>query len=73
MDLLITLAPQIRDLLTPAQRRRLPPLIIAYMDERYLSAVRSGTSGQPGGVFAPGMGGGMGGMGMGGGQIFIRQ
>jgi hypothetical protein len=57
VDLLIAVAPDLRSLLTPAQQRKLPGLIAAYLDRRYLTAVRSGTSGTPGGVFAPGSGG----------------
>jgi len=56
VDLLIAAAPAIRSLLTASQWRKLPPLIAAYLDPRYLAAVRSGTSGTPGGVFAPGSG-----------------
>jgi hypothetical protein len=73
VDLLMMLAPHIKGLLTPSQRRKLPPLVLAYMDQRYLAAVRSGTSGQPGGVFAPGSGGpGMGAM-IGGGNVIIHR
>ncbi|HEY2824222.1 MAG TPA: hypothetical protein VGI83_01625, partial [Gemmatimonadales bacterium] len=69
VDLLVKLAPSIKDLLTAAQRRKLPDLIVAYLDPRYLSAIRSGTSGSPGGVFAPGAGvPGLGGL---GGPVFI--
>jgi hypothetical protein len=69
VDLLIALAPSIKALLDPTQRRKLPDLINAYLDQRYLTAIRSGTSGTPGGVFAPGAGapGGFGG----GGPVFI--
>jgi hypothetical protein len=56
VDLLVAVAPAIRSLLTAPQRRKLPDLITAYLDPRYLAAVRSGTSGTPGGVFAPGAG-----------------
>ena len=56
VDLLMEAAPQIRSLLTAPQLRRLPDLIVAYLDPRYLAAIRSGTSGTPGGVFAPGSG-----------------
>jgi hypothetical protein len=56
VDLLVAVAPAIRSLLTASQRRKLPDLITAYLDPRYLAAVRSGTSGTPGGVFAPGSG-----------------
>ncbi|MFI5279989.1 MAG: hypothetical protein ACHQU1_05810, partial [Gemmatimonadales bacterium] len=72
VDLLMVAAPGIRDLLTPAQRRKLPDLIAAYLDTRYLAAIRSGTSGQPGGVFAPGSGVPGGAFG-GGATIMIRQ
>jgi hypothetical protein len=73
VDLLAVLAPQISGLLTPSQRRQLPPLIAAYLDRRYLAAIRSGTSGSPGGVFAPGAGVPGGGMPGGGpGQVIIR-
>jgi hypothetical protein len=50
----------------------LPDLIVAYLDPRYLAAVRSSTSGAPGGAFAPGAGVPMG-MGGGGSTITIRQ
>jgi len=56
VDLLVKIVPGIKSLLTADQRRKLPPLITAYLDSRYLAAVRSGTSGMPGGVFAPGTG-----------------
>jgi hypothetical protein len=74
VDLLVAAAPQIRSLLTAAQLRRLPDLIVAYLDPRYLAAIRSGTSGAPGGVFAPGSGvpGGIFGGPMGGGAVIIR-
>jgi uncharacterized membrane protein YgcG len=74
VDLLIAVAPAISGLLTPTQRRKLPDLIAAYLDRRYLTAIRSGTSGSPGGVFAPGSGGGGGGFfGGGANTIIIRQ
>jgi Carboxypeptidase regulatory-like domain len=56
VDLLMKAAPDITALLTAEQRRKLPDLIAAYLDLRYLAAIRSGTSGTPGGVFAPGGG-----------------
>src|SRR5262249_9698855 len=34
MDYLITLAPSVRDLLTPAQKRKLPAIILNYLDDR---------------------------------------
>jgi hypothetical protein len=45
VDVLIRLAPEIRGLLTPAQRRMLPPFISSSLDMRYLAAVRSSTIG----------------------------
>jgi hypothetical protein len=56
VDLLVEVAPDIRGVLTSEQRRRLPDLVAAYLDARYLAAIRSGTSGTPGGVFAPSSG-----------------
>jgi hypothetical protein len=56
VDVLAGIVPSVKALLTPEQRRKLPDLITAYLDLRYLAAVRSGTSGTPGGVFAPGSG-----------------
>jgi uncharacterized membrane protein YgcG len=79
VDLLITLAPTIKSLLTDAQRRKLPSLVASYLDPRYLAGVRSGTAGgSAGGAFA-GFGGGGGGPGIfiggggggGGGQTVI--
>jgi len=77
VDLLTKLAPDIKRLLTPEQRRKLPPLIASHLDKRYLAAIRSGTAGGaggqmmfPGGMMMPGGGPG------GGGQretIIIRQ
>jgi len=72
VDLLMVAAPAIRELLTPTQRRKLPDLIAAYLDPRYLTAIRSSTSGTPGGVFAPGNGVPSGAFG-GGAAVFIRQ
>jgi len=73
VDALVAIAPAIHALLTPDQRRKLPDLIAAYLDPRYLAAIRSGTSGTPGGAFAPGSGvpGGM--FFGGGGAVMIRQ
>ncbi len=72
VDLLMIRAPDIRGLLTPSQRRKLPALVAAYLDQRYLAAIRSGTSGSPGGVFAPGSGMPPGAM-MGGGAVIIHR
>jgi len=56
VDVLLGIVPSVKSLLTAEQLRKLPDLITAYLDLRYLAAVRSGTSGTPGGVFAPGNG-----------------
>jgi hypothetical protein len=53
VDLLIRLAPAISGVLTPAQRRKLPPLTAAHLDVRYLAAVRAGTPNLSAPVFPP--------------------
>lgn len=65
VDLLITLAPEIKGLLTAEQRRKLPAFIASYLDTRYLASIRSGTAGAgggpmmlPGGMMAMPAGGG---------------
>jgi hypothetical protein len=73
VDLLIALAPRIDELLTPEQRRKLPPLVASHLDRRYLAGIRSGTVGNTGGGvfgggFVPFGGGGAGG----GDRIIIR-
>jgi hypothetical protein len=45
VDLLIGIAPDLKNLLTAEQRRRLPPTIASYLDPRYLASIRSGTIG----------------------------
>ena len=45
VDLLRSLAPSVRALLTDEQRRRLPPLVTSHLDLRYLASIRSGTAG----------------------------
>ena len=58
IDLLTTLAPVIRGVLTAEQRRRLPPIVASHLDQRYLASIRSATVG--GGLdFGGMMGGGM--------------
>jgi hypothetical protein len=78
VDMLIKIAPDIRRLLTPDQRRKLPSFVASYLDTRYLASIRSGTAGSFGGMsMFPGGGGvGMtrvegGGPGGGGGQVII--
>src|SRR6202007_964525 len=45
VDLLIKLVPQIKQVLTSEQRRKLPAFIASYLDTRYLASIRSGTAG----------------------------
>ena len=55
VDMLIKLAPDIKRLLTPEQRRKLPTLVTSYLDARYLASIRSGTAGRQGGsMMSPG-------------------
>jgi len=76
VDLVIKLEPQIKQVLTNEQRRKLPAFIASYLDTRYLASIRSGTAGAgnngpmmfPGGnVFLGDRGPGGGG----GGQVII--
>lgn len=43
VDLLMGIGPTVRDLLTPEQRRKLPPTVLSGLDTRYLVSIRSGT------------------------------
>ncbi|HEY1952228.1 MAG TPA: TonB-dependent receptor [Gemmatimonadaceae bacterium] len=77
VDMLIRLVPDIKRIITPEQRRKLPPFISSYLDPRYLASIRSGTAGAGNGpmMMFPGMimrsdGGGPGGGG--GGVVIIR-
>ena len=45
VDYLIQLAPDVKGLLTPAQQRKLPSLILNYLDGRVLKFLRSSTAG----------------------------
>ena len=56
VDYLASIAPEVKDLLTPEQRRKLPAFISSYLEPRYLASIRSGTSPFTGGGI-PGMGG----------------
>ena len=51
MDYLIALAPAVRGLLTPAQKRRLPPIVLNYLDDRVLEFLRSSSAGDGGNFF----------------------
>jgi hypothetical protein len=67
VDMLIANAPTINRLLTSDQKRKLPSLVASYLDTRYLSGIRSGTTGGgAGGAFGGFGGGGGGGGGRGG-------
>jgi hypothetical protein len=70
VDMLIANAPTINRLLTSEQKRKLPSLVASYLDTRYLSGIRSGTTGGGAGGafggFGGGGGGGRGGFGGGG-------
>jgi hypothetical protein len=75
VDMLIRIAPDIKRLLTPDQRRKLPSFVAGYLDTRYLASIRSGTAGA-GGSMTMMPGGGMmriegGGGGGGGGNVVI--
>lgn len=79
IDLLMKLGPDVKDLLTAEQRRKLPPFVASYLEPRYLASIRSGTATFVGGMF-PGMGspvmvGGATFIGAGGGtrEVIIRQ
>jgi hypothetical protein len=74
VDLLSKLGPKIKGLLTPEQRRKLPPFVASYLEPRYLASIRSGTGSFTGGGMMMGpMGGGpvMAGMGGGGDRVTI--
>ena len=75
VDLLAKLAPQIKGLLTPEQRRKLPPFVASYLEPRYLASIRSGTGSFIGGGFGPMGGGGpmMAGAPAGGGNVTIMR
>jgi hypothetical protein len=51
VDYLISIAPAVRDLLTPAQKRKLPPIILNYIDDRVLRFLRSSSAGDGGNFF----------------------
>jgi hypothetical protein len=51
MDYLIAIVPDVRGLLTPAQKRRLPSLVLNYLDDRVLKFLRSSSAGDGGNFF----------------------
>ena len=64
IDMLSEMVSAVRDLLTPAQRRKLPASVVSYLDPRMLALVRNGT-----GMFISGAGGGP--IMMGGGEMMM--
>ncbi|HEX4681614.1 MAG TPA: hypothetical protein VH277_02830, partial [Gemmatimonadaceae bacterium] len=50
VDYLLTLVPHVKRVLTASQRRKLPPQIANYLDERVLRYLRSSTAGDNGSV-----------------------
>jgi hypothetical protein len=59
-DLMMKYAPVVKRILTPSQRRKIPPQIMNYLDTRYLTAIRSGTAMYiGGGGFGPPVGAGV--------------
>jgi hypothetical protein len=76
VDMLTKLVPDIKRVITPEQRRKLPAYISSYLDTRYLASIRSGTAGAAGGPMMFPLGGGSvqfggGAGGGGGGQVII--
>jgi len=64
VDVLIKVAPRVKNILTPEQKRKLPALVAAHLDPWYLQSIRSATvGGTAGGPFMF-MGGGPGGPGV---------
>jgi hypothetical protein len=51
VDYLIRIAPDVRGLLTPAQKRKLPPIILNFLDDRVLKFLRSSSAGDGGNFF----------------------
>ena len=51
MDYLIAIAPDVSSLLTPAQKRKLPSIILNYLDDRVLKFLRSSSAGDGGSFF----------------------
>jgi hypothetical protein len=54
VDLLVELAPQVKQILTAEQLRKLPPFIAGYLEPRYLASIRSGTAAFTGAPMLPG-------------------
>jgi hypothetical protein len=81
VDLLVELAPQVKQILTAEQLRKLPPFIAGYLEPRYLASIRSGTAAFTGAPMLPGTAGAVmagagasfGGGGGGGTQVIISR
>ena len=59
VDLLSTLAPRVKSVITEEQMRKLPAFIAGYLEPRYLASIRTGTAtftggGMPAGMMLPG-------------------
>ena len=52
VDLLLKVAPGVKRLLTPEQRRKLPDIVTSSLDTWYLQSIRSGTAGSGGNPFS---------------------
>ena len=50
LDMLMAMGPEVRRMLTPEQRRKLPPAILNLLDPRYLVSIRNGTGTYVGGA-----------------------
>ena len=59
VDLLSDLAPQVKEILTAEQQRKLPAFVASYLEPRYLASIRSGTATFTGTPMMPGMAGPM--------------
>jgi hypothetical protein len=57
VDLLVELAPRVKQILTAEQLRKLPPFIAGYLEPRYLASIRSGTAAFTGAPMLPGTAG----------------
>ena len=54
VDLLVRLVPEVKQVLTAEQLRRLPPFVASYLEPRYLASIRSGTAAFTGSAMLPG-------------------
>jgi hypothetical protein len=54
VDLLASLAPSVKQILTDEQHRKLPTFVASYLEPRYLASIRSGTASFTGAPMLPG-------------------